>query len=246
MFELIPAIDIQAGRCVRLLRGDFTQVTDFGDDPVAQALAWQSAGATRLHVVDLDGARRGAPVHLDLIRAIAGRLDIPVQVGGGLRTTDSVARMLRAGADRAILGTALLESPRTVRACLRRFGDRLVAGIDARDGRAAVRGWLTDSDTPALSLARQLADQGFARVIYTDISRDGALSGPNLGALTEMVQRSGMRVVASGGVGTVADVLATRKGGAEGVIVGRALYTGYVRMSEALAALREPEVVHAG
>ncbi len=245
MFELIPAIDLQGGRCVRLLRGDFGQATVYGDDPVAQALAWQAAGAPRLHVVDLDGARAGAPAHLEVIRAITRRLQIPVQVGGGLRTTASVERVLRYGADRAILGTALLESPRTVAACVRRFPERVVAGIDARDGRVAVRGWLAQSDTSALALARRLAELGFQRVIYTDIARDGALAGPNLEALREMVQRSNLRVIASGGIRSVADLLAVRDAGAEGAIVGRALYTGDVALGEALAVLREKEVTHA-
>jgi phosphoribosylformimino-5-aminoimidazole carboxamide ribotide isomerase len=245
MFELIPAIDIQAGRCVRLFQGDFGQATDYGDDPVGQALAWQSAGATRLHIVDLDGARSGRPVHLELIRRIARRLDIPIQVGGGLRTAESVNRVLRAGAERVVLGTALLESPRTVTACLRQHASRLIAGIDARNGRAATRGWLADTDTSALALAARLAERGFQRVVYTDISRDGAMSGPNLAALTEMVARSGMSVIASGGVRNLDDLRATRAAGADGAIVGRALYTGDLDLGSALSALRESELSHA-
>jgi phosphoribosylformimino-5-aminoimidazole carboxamide ribotide isomerase len=246
VFQLIPAIDLQGGRCVRLLRGDFGQSTAYGDDPVAQALAWQAAGAPRLHVVDLDGAREGRPVHMDLVRAIARSLAIPLQVGGGLRTTESVQRALRAGADRVVLGTALLESPRTLDACLRRFGDRVIAGIDARAGMVAVRGWLRDSDTAALSLARRLGERGFVRVVYTDIARDGAMSGPNLDALGEMVRESGLRVIASGGVRSIADLLAVRERGAEAAIVGRALYTGDLALGEALAALsaREPARAH--
>jgi len=245
VFELIPAIDIQAGRCVRLLRGDFAQATDYGDDPLAQALAWQAAGARRLHLVDLDGARTGAPVHVELARAIARKLDIPVQVGGGLRTTRDVERMLSAGVERVVLGTALLESPRTVRACLDRYPRRIVAGIDAREGNVAVRGWLADTGTSALALARRLAALGVERAVYTDIGRDGALGGPNLEGLDDMVANSGLRVIASGGIRGVADLLAVRATGAEAAIVGRALYTGDLDLGAALAALARPEVAGA-
>jgi len=245
VFELVPAIDLQAGRCVRLLRGDFAQATSYGDNPLGQALAWQAAGAPRLHLVDLDGARSGTPVHLEVIRDIARHLDIPIQVGGGLRTTESVERVLRAGAERAILGTALLESPATVRACLRRFKARLIAGIDARDGRVAVRGWLRDTQASALGLAQRLAALGFERVITTDIARDGALAGPNLESLAAMVRESGMQVIASGGVRSVADLLAVRATGAEGAVVGRALYTGDLDLREALAALDQGAPAHA-
>jgi phosphoribosylformimino-5-aminoimidazole carboxamide ribotide isomerase len=245
MFELIPAIDIQGGRCVRLLQGDFAQATDYGDDPLAQALAWQAGGARRLHLVDLDGARTGVPVHLELARAIARKLDIPVQVGGGLRTTRDVERMLSAGVDRVALGTALLESPKTARACAARYPGRVIASLDERGGNVAVRGWLANTSTSALALARHLAASGLERTVYTDISRDGALTGPNLAALREMVQQSGLKVIASGGIRNVGDVLAVRASGAEAVIVGRALYTGDLRLGEALDALAEQEAAGA-
>jgi phosphoribosylformimino-5-aminoimidazole carboxamide ribotide isomerase len=246
MFEIVPAIDIQGGRCVRLLHGRFDEVTEYADDPVEQAAAWVRLGATRIHVVDLDAARTGEPLNVEIVRRIVADAGVPVQVGGGLRTFEAAARMLELGADRVVLGTALLESPETLAACLEHFPERVVAGIDARDGKVAVRGWAEESRIEALELARRLASVGVVRTIYTDIRRDGALTGPNLDGLRDMVQASGMRVIASGGIGSLEDVFAVRREGAEAVVVGRALYTGDLLLPAALAALEDQEMSRAG
>lgn len=238
MFTLIPAIDLRGGRAVRLLQGDYDRETVFGDDPVAIARRWEAEGAARLHVVDLDGARDGASTQLEVITRIAAALQVPVQVGGGLRDAASVERVLAAGAERAILGTAAAD-PRVAAPLLDRFGERLIVGIDARDGRVAVRGWRETLDRDALELARELVALGARRFIVTDIARDGMLEGPNLAAMRRMAEAVPVPVIASGGVARVEDVRALAALEClEGVIVGRALYTGDLSLPHALAAIR--------
>jgi phosphoribosylformimino-5-aminoimidazole carboxamide ribotide isomerase len=239
MFELIPAIDLRGGRAVRLLQGDYDQETVFGDDPVAIARRWEAEGAARLHIVDLDGARTGEQTQLEVIARIAAAVAIPVQVGGGLRDAAAVERVLAAGAARAILGTAAAD-PRVAAPLLTRYGERLIVGIDARDGRVAVRGWRETLDRDAMDLARELAAAGARRFIVTDIGRDGMLQGPNLEAMHRMSEAVPVPVIASGGVARVEDVRALAALSClEGVIVGRALYTGDLSLPAALAALRE-------
>jgi phosphoribosylformimino-5-aminoimidazole carboxamide ribotide isomerase len=232
--EIIPAIDIRGGKCVRLIQGDYAREMVFGDDPAAMAKHWEERGATRLHVVDLDGAREGEPRNLAVVERIAGAARIPVELGGGIRTEEIARRALDAGVDRVIIGTAALD-----RAAARRLaealGEAMVAGIDARDGRVAVRGWLETSDIRAVDLGREMAALGVKWIVFTDIGRDGMLQGPNVCALREMVDSVGASVIASGGITTVDDVKAVRDTGAAAAIIGRALYEGRLSLEEAMA-----------
>ena len=238
--EIIPAIDLLDGACVRLHQGDYDQVTRFSDDPVAQALSWQEQGATRLHLVDLDGAKRGEPVNDDAVRAITAALSIPVQLGGGVRSAERADDLLRCGLDRVILGTVAIEQPDLVTDLASRHPGKVVVGIDANGGRVATRGWIEQSDVLATDLAKQFSASGIAAIITTDIATDGTLAGPNLEALREMAQASGVPVIASGGIGSMADLLSLlplEQLGVSGVIVGRALYDGRVDLAEAIQAL---------
>jgi phosphoribosylformimino-5-aminoimidazole carboxamide ribotide isomerase len=234
---IFPAIDLQGGRCVRLTQGDFARSQEFSDDPAAVAQRWQSEGARWLHVVDLDGARAGAPQNLEAIKSIRAAISMPIEVGGGLRSLESVAALFDLGVQRAILGTAALKDRAFLRACLARWGERIAVGLDARDGLVATDGWLETSTTSALTLARKLAAEGVARFIYTDIARDGMLTGPNLKSLAQLQQAIAQPVIASGGVSSLADVRALAELRVEGAIVGRALYTGEVKLAEAIAAI---------
>jgi phosphoribosylformimino-5-aminoimidazole carboxamide ribotide isomerase len=238
VFEVIPAIDLQGGRCVRLVQGDFDQATIYGDDPPGMARRWEAAGASRIHVVDLDGAKAGGPRQLDVVAEIVKAVGVPVQLGGGMRTIADVEAALAAGVDRVIVGTKAIEEPDFVDAALRMFGPRVGVGIDARDGRVAVRGWVDVSDVDALDLARDMARRGVRTIVYTDIARDGMLSGPNLEAMRRMAEAvPELGVIASGGVGAPGDILALATTGTVGVIVGKALYAGTVDLAEAIDTL---------
>lgn len=238
--EVIPAIDLLDGRCVRLYQGDYAQAQTFDENPVAVARQWSSQGATRLHLVDLDGAKAGHPVNLAVIEAVVRAVEIPVQVGGGLRDRQSVATLLATGVQRAILGTVAVEQPDLVSQLCQEFPGQIVVGIDARNGRVATRGWLETSEVLATELAQQMATLGAAAIIYTDIHRDGTLQGPNLEAMRELANAVNVPVIASGGVSSVTDLLsllALEPLGVTGAIVGRALYTGDVVLKEALRAI---------
>lgn len=239
--NLYPAIDLRGGHCVRLTEGDFAQETVYGDDPVAMARRWLDAGARWLHVVDLDGARAGHPVQLDVIRAICAAVSVPVQVGGGLRDADAVAAVLDAGARRAIVGTMAARDPDRCRTICQRWPGRIAAGIDARDGLVRVAGWLEGEELPATDLAAKVAAMGAAAIIFTDIARDGTQQGVNVEQTRAVARAAGrVGVIASGGIGTIEHLraVATLAGdGVEGVIVGRALYTGAVTIDQALAAV---------
>ncbi|MFM7239925.1 MAG: 1-(5-phosphoribosyl)-5-[(5-phosphoribosylamino)methylideneamino]imidazole-4-carboxamide isomerase [Cyanobium sp.] len=238
--QIIPAIDLLDGQCVRLHQGDYDQVTRFSDDPVAQALSWQEQGAERLHLVDLDGARSGEPVNDAAIKAITAALSIPVQLGGGVRSAERAEELLAAGLERVILGTVALEQPELVVQLASRHPGRIVVGIDARDGQVATRGWLETSSIEATALARELSACGIAAIISTDIATDGTLAGPNLEALRAMAAASAVPVIASGGIGTLEHLLSLlplQSLGVSGVIVGRALYDGRVNLAEALQAI---------
>ncbi len=240
--EIIPAIDLLDGTCVRLHQGDYDQVTRFSEDPVAQALSWQSQGATRLHLVDLDGAKRGEPINDAAVRAISAALDIPVQLGGGVRSLERAEELIACGLDRVILGTVAIEQPALVQELAQRHPGRIVVGIDANDGRVATRGWIEQSDVLAVDLAKQFSADGIAAIISTDIATDGTLAGPNLEALRTMAQCSAVPVIASGGIGCMADLLSLlplEPLGIAGVIIGRALYDGRIDLAEAIAALGE-------
>ena len=238
--EVIPAIDLLEGRCVRLYQGDYAQAETFDENPVSVARQWAEQGATRLHVVDLDGAKAGYPVNLKAIEAIVRAVDVPVQVGGGLRDRASAAALLKLGVQRVILGTVAVEQPTLVRELCQAFPDQIIVGIDARNGLVATRGWLKTSELSAIDLAQQMATFGIAAMIYTDIHRDGTLQGPNLTALRELTSRVAVPVIASGGMSSVTDLLsllALEPLGVVGAIVGRALYTGDIDLKEALRAV---------
>jgi phosphoribosylformimino-5-aminoimidazole carboxamide ribotide isomerase len=238
-FTILPAIDLRGGRCVRLFQGDYARETVFGDDPLAMVSHWEALGARWLHLVDLDGARQGQPVQLGLIGAMIKAAGVPVQVGGGLRRLADVEAALEAGAARVVLGTAAVGGgpARDFRlACVERFGPRVAVGLDARGGRLAVRGWTETTDLEAFAFAERVEAEGFQRIVYTDIARDGALSGPNLEHLARLAAERSLAVVASGGIGSVDDLIAVQRTGAEAAIVGQALYTGAVSLPEALAA----------
>jgi len=238
--QIIPAIDLLDGHCVRLHQGDYDRVTRFSDDPVAQAIEWQRQGAERLHLVDLDGARSGEPVNDGVVRAITAALTIPVQLGGGVRTAERAEELLACGLDRVILGTLAIEKPELVRELAGRHPGRIVVGIDARQGKVATRGWLTESPVEATALAASFAGSGVAAIISTDIATDGTLAGPNLEAMRAMAAASSIPLIASGGVGSLTDLLALlglEPLGVQGVIVGRALYDGSVDLREALQAV---------
>ncbi len=245
-FEVIPAIDLRGGRAVRLYQGDYTRETVYGDDPVAVACAWAAAGAPRLHVVDLDGARAGAPQHLAVLAAIAEAVPIPVEFGGGLRTREAAEAALAAGAARVIVGTAAIEAPALAQALAQALGERFVLGVDARDGRVATRGWLSHSEITATELVARARAWGVRRIIYTDIARDGTLTEPNYAGLAAVLAAAAapaggpaLRVIASGGVARVDHLRRLRALGAEGAIVGKALYDGALRLADALAAVAE-------
>jgi len=238
-FVIIPAVDLKAGRCVRLLQGRADAETVFSDDPVAMAQRWESEGAPRLHVVDLDGAFGGGPSQTAIIRAIARSVRIPVQVGGGLRAPEHIDAVLDAGARWAILGTRAALDPMFLGDVCRRFEDRIIVGVDASGGRVAVDGWTRVLDLDAVTLARDAAAAGASAIIYTDIARDGTQGGPNLSSTEAVARASGIPVFASGGVGSLDDIrLLAGLPGVEGVVVGRALYTGAVSLRAALAEAR--------
>jgi phosphoribosylformimino-5-aminoimidazole carboxamide ribotide isomerase len=238
VFEIIPAIDLQGGKCVRLVQGDFDRSTTYGDDPAAMARRWESAGATRIHVVDLDGAKEGGPRQLAVVGEIVKAVSVPVQLGGGMRTVDDIAAAVDVGVERVMVGTKAIENPSFVDVALARFGERVGIGIDARDGRVAVRGWVDVSDVDAVDLARNMAERGVRTIVYTDIARDGMLIGPNTDAMRKMAEAvPSVAVIASGGVGTPQDILDLANTGTVGVIVGKAIYTGNVDLAAAIAAL---------
>ena len=235
--EIIPAIDLRDGRCVRLYQGDYNQETVFSDDPLDVALKWQSVGAPRLHIVDLDGARDGEPVNLNIIRDIARAMLIPVQLGGGIRDMETIEILLKLGIDRVILGTAAVENPYLVTETCRRFHESIIVGIDARDGYVATRGWLQDTDQTSAALAASMAQLGVRRFIYTDIARDGTLTEPNFSAITEMIDAVRLPVIAAGGISSLTHLKMLNKLGVEGSIVGKAIYTGDINLKQALAEI---------
>jgi phosphoribosylformimino-5-aminoimidazole carboxamide ribotide isomerase len=232
---IYPAIDLRGGRCVRLRQGDYQQETVFGDDPAALARRWVSQGARSLHLVDLDGARAGRPVNGPSVRAIVAAVDVPCQLGGGLRTEADVEEVLGWGVARVVIGTRALTDPAGCEALCRRFPGRVVLGLDARDGKVATDGWLADSGTTALDLARRCAAWPLAALVYTDIRRDGMLAGPNTEALAELAAAVPLPVIASGGVTTLEDVRRLARLGLAGCIIGRALYEGRLDLAQAIA-----------
>jgi len=234
---IFPAIDIRDGKCVRLTKGCFDQETIFADQPVDMAVRWASEGAQYLHVVDLDGALAGKPMNTKAIKEIVKAVNIPVQLGGGIRTLGNIEECLEAGVARVILGSIAVRQPELVAEACKLYGDRIVVGIDARDGLAAVEGWGVTGGVSAEELAKKMAAVGVARIIYTDISRDGMLSGVNVAATASLAKAAGIPIIASGGVKDVADIQGIKdmeSSGIEGVIVGKAIYLETLRLADAL------------
>jgi len=229
---------MKGGKCVRLFQGRADQETVFGEDPVAVALKWRGQGAEYLHLVDLDGAFAGEPRHSDIVAAIVKQTGLPVEVGGGIRSRESVSAYLDAGVDRVIVGTKALQSPQWLRSLCREFPGRIAVGVDARDGRVATHGWVATSDVTAIDFARSLKGVGVRAVIFTDISRDGAMKGVNVEATRLFAEACEAPIIASGGVSSLEDVKALKALPIEGAVVGRAIYDGRLGLAEAIAAAR--------
>ena len=236
--QIWPAIDLRGGKCVRLQQGDYNRETVFGDDPAAMARRWLDEGAEYLHLVDLDGARDGTSANREAVAAILAAIDIPCELGGGVRDEATIKSWLDAGLQRLVIGTKVLKEPDWFREMCRRYPNQLVLGIDAAGGRVATDGWLDVSDVSATELARQYADEPLAAIVYTDIAKDGMMAGPNLPAMQEMKEAVGVPVIASGGVTHVEDVRQLARVDVAGCIIGRALYEGTLTIADAISAAR--------
>lgn len=235
--EVIPAIDIRGGYCVRLYQGDYSEETVFSDDPVQVALRWQSLGAPRLHIVDLDGAVEGKPANMDIINTLAGAMLVPTQLGGGIRDISIIKALLSAGIERVILGTAAVEDAEFVREVCSKYAESVIVSIDTRDGLVAVRGWTEETELDGIDFAEKMAELGVRRFIYTDIVRDGTLTEPNFTAISELITELRLPVVAAGGISSIQHLIMLKQLGAEGAIIGKALYTGDINLKQALAAV---------
>jgi phosphoribosylformimino-5-aminoimidazole carboxamide ribotide isomerase len=232
--EIIPAVDIKGGRCVRLYQGDYLRETVFFENPVDVALGWKAQGARRLHVIDLDGAARGKPRNITVIQEIVRRIDLPVQVGGGIRDEATVATLLDTGVAQVILGTVAVENAGLVKSLCEKYGKAIIVGIDARNGLVATNGWVKATEIKALELGLQMVDLGVRRIIYTDIKRDGTLTGPGLDSIATMVNGLKVPVIAAGGISKISHLRKLKQLGVEGAVLGRAIYTGDINLKEAL------------
>lgn len=240
--EVIPAIDLKSGRCVRLYQGDYQQETVYSDDPVSMALTWQKQGATRLHLVDLDGAAMGKLANLEVLCQIVRSVSIPVQLGGGIRDEVTAQTLLSTGADRVVIGTAAVLQPKLIETlCQQHGGSKVVVAVDARDGLVAIKGWREMSEITVAELAQRMASLGVSRLLYTDISRDGTLTEPNFQTNAALVQNSGMAVLASGGITSLEHIRLLRDTGVEGVILGRTLYDSIITLPAALSVAADTE-----
>jgi phosphoribosylformimino-5-aminoimidazole carboxamide ribotide isomerase len=239
MMQIWPAIDLRGGKCVRLRQGDYNRETVFGDDPATMARTWIDQGGEFLHLVDLDGAKAGSVVNLESIRQILQTVDVPCELGGGIRDEATIAELLDLGLARLVIGTLAIKQPDWFRAMCRRFPDKLVLGIDARDGYVATEGWLETSRVLATDLANSFVEEPLAAIVYTDIATDGMLCGPNIAALREMKNAVNVPVVASGGVSNAKDIAELAAIPMEGCIVGRALYEGTLTLRDALEAAKK-------
>jgi len=239
---ILPAIDIKDGQCVRLYQGDYAKATVYDSDPAQVAARWHKAGAKWLHIVDLDGAVQGYPVNLELLKRVRATTHIPIEIGGGLRSMEHIEQVFDAGADRVILGTIAITNRVLLQEALARYEDRIAIGLDARDGKIAITGWLETSGVTATDLATELSALGVRRFIYTDIARDGAMSGPNIEAIAHMQEAITQSthtysLIASGGVSSLADLHVLAAMGVEGAVVGKALYTGDIDLHTAIHEL---------
>lgn len=236
--EVIPAIDIRGGRCVRLEQGDYNRETVFGDDPVKMAVRWSALGARRIHVVDLDGARDGSQANAEQVRQIVQTVDSSIQCGGGIRDISTLEHTIESGVNRVVIGTAAVKNPQMLRDAVAAVGDRLVVSVDARDGFLNLEGWTESTDITALTFIDRLQAMGVQRIVYTDILRDGVHGGPNFEMYERLSAETSVKVVAAGGVSSVQDLQRLAKTGVEGAIIGRALYQGNIDLAEAIAAAR--------
>jgi phosphoribosylformimino-5-aminoimidazole carboxamide ribotide isomerase len=234
--EIIPAVDIMDGKCVRLVQGKFDQSTVYSDDPVDAARRWADEGAKRLHLVDLNGSRIGSPRETDTVRRILAAVTVPAQLGGGIRTLQTARAMIEMGVGRIIIATSAALDTHEAQAIFAELGERAALGVDARDGRIAVKGWQETTAQTAVEFALRMQALGARRVIYTDISRDGMLAGANVQAVAAMVEALDIPVIASGGVTTLDDIRKLKAAGVEGAIIGKALYSGELALADALAA----------
>lgn len=233
--RIYPAIDIKDGKCVRLFKGRFDDVTVYGDDPAAMAMRWEKEGGEYIHVVDLDGAKHGHGVNADIISKICRSVNVPVQTGGGIRTMGDIEKKLSCGVSRVIIGTSAVRDEDFLRRAVDKYKEKIVVGIDAKDGFVAIEGWEEVSGFGAVEFAKKMENIGVSAVIYTDIATDGTLAGPNVAAMKEMASAVSLDVIASGGVGNTEHIASLVPTGVEGVIVGKALYTENVKLADALA-----------
>lgn len=235
--EIIPAVDLRGGKCVRLYQGDYSKETVFSDDPVSMALRWQEAGARRLHVVDLDGAAEGRLCNASIIQNIVRNVDIPIEVGGGIRLIETMEHLTEIGVDRMILGTIALEAPDLVNEACRRFNDRIIVSIDAKGGYVRGRGWVEEGSIPIDEAIRKMESSGVKRFIFTDISRDGTLTEPNFAEIERFLSLTDRSVIAAGGIASIRHLERLAAIGVEGAITGRAIYTGDIDLEEALSSV---------
>lgn len=238
VMRIYPAIDIRGGNCVRLINGDYDRETVYGSSPADMAKKWEDAGADFIHVVDLDGAKSGGSENRTAVGKICAAVGIPVQQGGGIRTLEDVKAVIALGVSRVIIGTAAIKNPSMVCEAVALYGEKIAVGIDARNGFVATDGWTRVSEKNAVEFAKEMEAIGVKTIIYTDIATDGTLGGPNIAAMAEMAAKTGLNVIASGGVGSEADLDALSKTGVEGVIVGKALYTGRIDLSRVVNKYR--------
>ncbi|MBR1735632.1 MAG: 1-(5-phosphoribosyl)-5-[Firmicutes bacterium] len=233
--RIYPAIDIKSGRAVRLRQGKFDKMTVFFDDPVDAAQNWVDKGASYIHIVDLDGAKNGRWFNESIIRKIVEKFDVNIQTGGGVRSIDDVKARIDAGVSRVIIGTAAVKNPELVKEAVMIYGDKIAVGVDAKNGMVATDGWEKVSEYTAVDLCLKMKDYGVKTVIYTDISKDGMMSGPNIEATKELIERTGLDVIASGGISKMSDLENVQSIGAEGAIIGKALFSGAMELDEIIA-----------
>lgn len=236
--RIYPAIDIKDGKCVRLFKGQFSDVTVYGDSPAEMAKKWEAQGGEYIHVVDLDGALRGHGVNADIIKNICSSVNVPVQTGGGIRTMEDIEAKLSCGISRVIIGTKAVSDREFVKRTIDKYGEKIVIGIDAKDGMVAIEGWEKTSNFTAIEFAEKMVSIGVKTIVYTDIATDGTLAGPNVSAMSEMVKAVNADIIASGGIGSLEHIKSLMPTGVEGVIVGKALYTEKVNLTEAVKAVK--------
>ncbi len=242
MIEILPAIDIRGGNCVRLDQGRLERETIFSHEPVSMARIWEKKGATRLHIVDLDGAFQGIPKNLDIVIKIAQTVKIPIQLGGGIRSLEAIDKILAKGIDRVVLGTIAFENIQLVKMAVLKYNKKIAVGVDASNGKIAIKGWKEVTSQDAFIFAKELENIGLSTIIYTDISKDGMMEGPNIKSIRKIAKSTKMSVIASGGISTLEDlknIKKLEKNGVTGVIIGKALYTGAFELEEALKIVKE-------